>query len=385
MLSRQALRLPRSPFATCIASNLRSIGTQPGKNDRAGNPYKSDQAGDPLHQQLKASKEKAENPEETTPLDAAASGHQPRHKAAREEPGGNPEGVGFVDQVGSQSSTANRTKDSDVRGGRPNEHERVGGQENITPPSFVDAVKNKLGMKTTSGEDKQNRGGGEGVTGTGKPRFDTAKRTLWTSAVNRAAASDRTTQGQAPDKSREPKERTNAEQNPHLTHKSSSAKDSGKGNAAEEPTLPSHKFNDRKSKKSPTAQQTRSFSSSARVREDEPKHTAESYFKDVDQALPSSSKTHQVDSSATGAKVQHAQEPLTGGFSRSGVGSQEYETMDRKHPYDVPPSSGPDAEQKLRYGGEPNLNSKENQNRNSHSDEGPEGASKAGRKPERRS
>ena len=145
---------------------------------------------------------------------------------------GNPEGIGFAEQVGSQSASAHARVLATSR-------EAFSGQENITPPSLTDAVKNKLGLKTTAGEDKQNRGGGEGVTGSGKPRFDSGKRLMSTSAI---LSKDKTTKGQAPQASRQPKDKTNADQNEHITHRSSSAKDGkrGKGNAAQNPTLPSH-------------------------------------------------------------------------------------------------------------------------------------------------
>ena len=56
-------------------------------------------------------------------------------------------------------------------------------------------------------------------------------------------------------------------------------------------------------------------------------HTAESYFKDVDSTPPSSSKTHQVDSSVAGAPVQRANEPQTGDFTKRGPGTKDYETV----------------------------------------------------------
>ena len=78
-------------------------------------------------------------------------------------------------------------------------------------------------------------------------------------------------------------------------------------------------------KKSGTAQQKRSFSTSAR-RLDK-KHTAETYFKDVDSSPPASKKTHQVDGAATGPDVQRPDEPLTGPWSRAGAETKEYETV----------------------------------------------------------
>ena len=76
-------------------------------------------------------------------------------------------------------------------------------------------------------------------------------------------------------------------------------------------------------KKSGPAQQKRSFSTSVRHN----KHTAETYFKDVDSSPPASKKTHQVDGAATGPDVQRPDEPLTGPWSRAGAETKEYETV----------------------------------------------------------
>lgn len=187
---------------------------------------------DPLHQTREASKSAKAHPSTATPYDAATSETIPGKKANRDGYSGNPEGIGMADQVGSQSASADKFLN-------PNSYEGMTGEERITPPSAADALKKKLGFKTTVGEDKQNRGGGEGVTGTGRPRFDSGKR-LFSSM--RPLMVDRTTKGQAPHQSRQPKERTNGEQNPHLKHSlpGSPGGKSGKGNASQNPTLPSH-------------------------------------------------------------------------------------------------------------------------------------------------
>ncbi len=57
--------------------------------------------------------------------------------------------------------------------------------------------------------------------------------------------------------------------------------------------------------------------------------------------------------------------------------------VDKEHPYDVPPSTGPEKDQKLRYGGKPSVNYDETGAQVSRASEGPEGTSKVGRKPER--
>ena len=75
----------------------------------------------------------------------------------------------------------------------------------------------------------------------------------------------------------------------------------------------------------PGPKQTRRFSTSARRLA--PNHTAETYFKDVDETPPASQRTHQVDSSATGSDVQRPDEPLTGEWSRAGAMTKEYQTV----------------------------------------------------------
>ncbi|KAI0694391.1 hypothetical protein C8T65DRAFT_666829 [Cerioporus squamosus] len=288
---------------------------------------------------------------------------------------GNQEGVGFAEQVGSASPSGSKDE-----AGRPSSGEGMGGQEEATPPGLFASIKSKLGMGTSSEEVKQNRGGGVGVTGTGALPFEKkpeeGRRPYHTSAVRFSEP----TRGQAPDASRQPKEATHSEQNPHLKHKSSpDSPDKGKGNAAEDPKLPSHQM----SKKSANSQQQRSFSTTARRLES--KHTAESYFKDVDDSAPSSQKTHQVDSSATGSDVQRPSEPLTGQWSRAGAQTKEYETASTRDTYDTKPSSGPEKDEKLHYGNYPGTSASHSTDEAvSSPGEGPEGANKGGRKPEGR-
>ena len=58
-----------------------------------------------------------------------------------------------------------------------------------------------------------------------------------------------------------------------------------------------------------------------------------------------------------------------------------------RQPYDTPPSTGAEKDQKLRYGGVSGVDSEESPGGGgrSTSKEGPQGASKGGRKPEGRS
>lgn len=57
--------------------------------------------------------------------------------------------------------------------------------------------------------------------------------------------------------------------------------------------------------------------------------------------------------------------------------------VDKKDPYDVP--SGQDPDERLRYGGQSNLNDPTRKKDTSQPGEGPEGDNKGGRKPEERS
>lgn len=75
------------------------------------------------------------------------------------------------------------------------------------------------------------------------------------------------------------------------------------------------------------SQKRRSFHTSSRRLEE--KHTADSYFKDIDSTPPQSSKTHQVDSSDN--KVVRPNEPATGDFSRAGMQTKEYATVSNLH------------------------------------------------------
>ncbi|KAG2147875.1 uncharacterized protein EDB93DRAFT_1145931 [Suillus bovinus] len=108
---------------------------------------------------------------------------------------------------------------------------------------------------------------------------------------------------------------------------------------------------------------------------DAPKpHSAESYFKDVDETAPQDPTIHRVD--AASEAVQRPYEAPSGQWSQAGVRTSEYEHVSKDEPYDVP-SSGQENEKKLRYGGTEKPGTE-----TSHSWEGPEGQSRGGRKPE---
>ena len=108
-------------------------------------------------------------------------------------------------------------------------------------------------------------------------------------------------------------------------------------------------------------------------------HSAESYFKEVDSSPPADSSTYQVDSSSEAVQRPHT--PPSGKYSQVGVGSAEYRTVDKETPYD-PPSQG-EASKKLRYGGKEQSPSEKEKGRE-RSNESPNKASAAGRKPEGR-
>jgi hypothetical protein len=108
-------------------------------------------------------------------------------------------------------------------------------------------------------------------------------------------------------------------------------------------------------------------------------HSAESYFKEVDSSPPADSSTYQVDASSDAVQRPHT--PPSGEYSQAGVGSEEYSVVDKETPYD-PPSQG-DASEKLGYGGK-NQWSSEKGRETSRSNESPNEASAAGRKPEGR-
>lgn len=216
MLSSSLRRATRTlPSSTRLfhASSAAAAQTAPGKDPRlsqgtvshAGNRHSQD-----THDQAARSGQRVASGEQSSgPHDAAS--RTSSQSADHSELSGNQEGVGFADQVGSASSTANKSAAGEGKGR----------EEDATPEGLAATIKSKLGLGSSGGGAKQTRA-------------------FHTSAA-RATAS---TVGQALDASREPKERTNADQNPHLKHKPASSAqaspDKGKGNAGENPTLPSH-------------------------------------------------------------------------------------------------------------------------------------------------
>ncbi|TFK46986.1 hypothetical protein OE88DRAFT_1728773 [Heliocybe sulcata] len=281
---------------------------------------------------------------------------------------GNQEGVGMQEQIGGKSAEGS--------GGVK------GGEEEASPPGIFAALKSKVGLGTSSGEVKQNRGAGEGVTGTGTGPKQVGSRGLHTSAVKPSPEVSKA----EPEGSRTPKDTdVQGEQNAHLTHKSAGERDHGRGNASDEPTLPSRRNEapaDRITNPAGGKQQARSYHMSARRMAEDKPHSAESYFKDVDETAPPDSKTHSV---AYGSEVQRASEPPSGEWSRKGAESKEYDTVSKDEPYS-PPAPGAESE-KLRYGNREEWGDQpgKGQGGTSHPGEGPAGDSAGGRKPERSS
>ncbi|TFK63469.1 hypothetical protein BDN72DRAFT_320916 [Pluteus cervinus] len=112
-----------------------------------------------------------------------------------------------------------------------------------------------------------------------------------------------------------------------------------------------------------------------------PKHTPDTYTPDVDTSPPSSSTTHQVESSSTlSAKVQRPNEHIPNNQNdvNAGIGTEEYQHVsgDNGRPYDL------DAPMNYRYGGRDKW-VEDKGAETSHPGEGPEGSAKEGRKPER--
>ena len=215
-----------------------AIDAPPGRDSRLsqGNVSESkhQHPGDPHDQGARTGQRIARGQKESpSPYDAANPSTD--KKTDRAGFSGNKEGVGFAEQVGSATSTGQKGE------ARPGAGEGKGGSEESTPPGLFASIKSKLGLGTSADEVKQNRSGGVGVTGTGALPFEKKPEQGRRAYHSSAVLSAESTVGQAPEASRQPQERTNADQNAHLRHKSGDAPDKGKGNAAPDPKLPSHK------------------------------------------------------------------------------------------------------------------------------------------------
>lgn len=196
-------------------------------------------------------------------------------------------------------------------------------------------------------------------------------------------------QGQAPSSARRPIENTHLEQNPHLKHASKGGKGAGKapttGNAAEDPELPSHQL----SKRSPTKEHGKTggqgkrglhTSSASLAEKDGSKHSAESYFKDVDNSEAPSSSTYTVG----GDDATKAHRPN----EQYADPKKQYATVSKEEPYQPPASEAEEGGKhdgnvkgaNLRYGG----TGKETEKDVSHPKESPAEGNAGGRKAEGR-
>ncbi|EGO28064.1 hypothetical protein SERLADRAFT_462516 [Serpula lacrymans var. lacrymans S7.9] len=118
-------------------------------------------------------------------------------------------------------------------------------------------------------------------------------------------------------------------------------------------------------------------SSALHPKKDHPKdnsHSADNYFKDVDSNPPPDPTIHRVDAASEAA--QRPYEPPSGQWSRAGSKTEEYATMDKEHPYDIP-ADGNGQEKKLRYGGKEKYG-EEKGSEISQPDEGPAGKASGG-------
>ncbi|KIJ69679.1 hypothetical protein HYDPIDRAFT_104271 [Hydnomerulius pinastri MD-312] len=108
-------------------------------------------------------------------------------------------------------------------------------------------------------------------------------------------------------------------------------------------------------------------------------HSADNYFKDVDESPPQDPSIHRIDAASEAAQRPH--EPPSGQWSQAGMKTDEYRNANKEEPYDGL-ESGP--EMKLRYGGTKKY-SQDKGPETSKPDQGPEGSQRGGRKPEGRS
>jgi hypothetical protein len=248
----------------------------------------------------------------SSPMDAA-SAHRTGNQAnvAPGDRGSNPEAIGLQDQIGGQGAQG--------RGGE------IGGQQEAQAPGVLASVKQALGFKTSAGDVKQNQHGGRGVTGTGTTRkFHTSAR------VSVGAGGVRADPDGAREEANTP---AGGDQSAHLKHKSANEPDSGKGNAASTPTLPSERAPLTAAANSSTgadraSQQRRGLHTSARAAAG---HSADSYFKDVDKHAPrDSSAPHAVDS--TSSALDAPGETATGPFSQEGKGDAAYQSVSSSSP-----------------------------------------------------
>ncbi|KAG8219081.1 hypothetical protein J3R82DRAFT_4841 [Butyriboletus roseoflavus] len=107
-------------------------------------------------------------------------------------------------------------------------------------------------------------------------------------------------------------------------------------------------------------------------------HGVENYFVDDDDTPPPNDPIYKVD--ATSDAAQSAYESPSGPWSRAGAETEEYQTVSKDEPYDVP--GDPDV--KPRYGGMKRYAEGKPETSQAGEGPGPEGTERWGRKPEGR-
>ncbi|KAH7887244.1 hypothetical protein F5I97DRAFT_1858642 [Phlebopus sp. FC_14] len=110
-----------------------------------------------------------------------------------------------------------------------------------------------------------------------------------------------------------------------------------------------------------------------------PHPNSEDYFKDVDDSPPQDPSLYKVDAASEAAQRPH--EPPSGPWSRAGMRTEEYQTVSKEEPYDIPAPGAHGL--KLRYGGRKRYY-EEKEPETSKSDEGPDGSQRWGRMSEGR-
>lgn len=278
MLSTRLLRTaaPRRLVHTTAIRAANAPGRDPQLSQgNAGHSAEENRSeGDVQSQSAKAGKEASDS---SNPLDPASGA---RKATTQNDSKGNKEAVGMQETIGGKSAQGS--------GGE------IGGTEEAQAPGVFSSVKQALGLKTDTGDVKQNQGAGRGVTGTGTARkFHTSARAHAGSTGGVRAS---------PEGASAPKDNVSGDQNAHLHHKSNSSKpDNGKGNAAEEPTLPSQRVPMTSSNAPSNPPKSRGMHTSAILRAinpqlnkggspspeeavggEKPGHTAASYDKDTD-------------------------------------------------------------------------------------------------------
>jgi hypothetical protein len=162
---------------------------------------------------------------------------------------GNPEKVGFSEQIGSASSNVNAHKGT--------QKDKKNESEEATPSGFFGTLKKM--MKMWSERVKESKGGATVVSGTDSTPPDST-RYVGRSKEKGPHSDVGPTVKQTTETPKTEGNNTFKDQNSHLPHKREREKNSGNGYAADEPVLPSQ----RKERKSEDEDVVKRFPSGAR-------------------------------------------------------------------------------------------------------------------------